>query len=184
MKFLSWQYCTHILPYVNARRLTCPWGHGSSCLETLQNLLVKNIWCKPLDKDFTTTILLSHPMAHGVPGPGNGSGPQLQPKPQLRQCQTQNPLCWAGDQTRVPVLQRQCQFHCTTVGTSLFFFWPHFTTRGSSWARDQICAIAATWPLQWQCWILNPLCHKGTPYNSHLKLVQATKGRHGGSQEN
>ena len=37
-----------------------------------------------------------HPMAHGAPRPGIRCEPQLQPKPQLRQHQTVNPLCQLG----------------------------------------------------------------------------------------
>ena len=34
---------------------------------------------------------------------------------------------------------------------------------GSSQARDWTHATVAMWATQWQLWILNPLCHKGTP---------------------
>ena len=44
---------------------------------------------------------------------------QLQPKPQLWQCQILNPLCWARNQTFVLAPPRHRQSHCTTVGTPL-----------------------------------------------------------------
>ena len=63
-------------------------------------------------------------MAYGVPGPGIRSKLQLQAMPQLWQCQILNPLCWAGDQTCIPVLQKCRSFHCVIVGTptDVFFF--------------------------------------------------------------
>ena len=61
------------------------------------------------------------PVVHAVPLPGIRSKLQLQPKPQLWQCQIFNPMCQAGDQTGIPVLLRHLQSYCTTAGTP-----PHF----------------------------------------------------------
>ena len=55
-------------------------------------------------------FIFGHPEAHGVPGTGIRSKQQLRPKPQLWRRQILNPLCWAGDQTCVPVLPRH---HCS-----------------------------------------------------------------------
>ena len=41
--------------------------------------------------------------------------PQLQPMLLLRQCWILNPLCWASNQTYIPVLQRCRPSCCTTV---------------------------------------------------------------------
>ena len=46
---------------------------------------------------------------------------------------------------------------------NFFFFLATPSAYGSSWARDQTCAIAVTQPQQWQCGFLNPLSHQGTP---------------------
>ena len=51
-------------------------------------------------------FLLGHPVAYGVPRTGIRSKPQLQTMPQLWQRQILNPLCWAGDLTCIPPLQR------------------------------------------------------------------------------
>ena len=50
-------------------------------------------------------------------GPRSRSKSQLRPMPQLCQCQILNPLCWARDQTCIPVLQSCHQSHCPTVRT-------------------------------------------------------------------
>ena len=45
------------------------------------------------------------------------------------------------------------------------------TACGSSQARNQTRATAVQqWrePLQWKCWILNPLCHNETPKQNHF----------------
>jgi len=59
-------------------------------------------------------------LAYGVPGPGVRSELQLGPKLQLQQSQILNPLCWAGDQTWVSVLQRDCRSSCAIAGTRIF----------------------------------------------------------------
>ena len=59
--------------------------------------------------------------AYGIPRPGIRSELQLQPVPQLWQCQILNPLCWTGDRTCVPTLQRHLWFCCTTVGSPVNF---------------------------------------------------------------
>ena len=46
---------------------------------------------------------------------------------------------------------------------SSFFFLALPAACGISQARDQTCITTATQVLQWQCWILNLLCHKRTP---------------------
>ena len=60
-------------------------------------------------------FILGYLEAYGVPKPGIKSELQLQPKPQLQQCQIPNPLCWAGDGTCIPVLLRYHQSQYTTV---------------------------------------------------------------------
>ena len=79
-------------------------------------------------------------VAYGVPGPGIRSEIQLWLMPQPSQQRILNLLCWAGDWTCVPVLQRPCWFCCTTAGTvenfktwisdseNLSFLW------GAAWA--------------------------------------------------
>ena len=67
------------------------------------------------------------PEAYGVPGPGIGSKPLLQPIPQLQQCQILNLLCGAKDRTFIPGHQRHHQSHCTTEGTpepAILYFMP------------------------------------------------------------
>lgn len=50
---------------------------------------------------------------------GQGSDPSpVVNHAQLQQYQIPNPVCQAGDQSRVPGLQRWCQSCCTTVGTA------------------------------------------------------------------
>ena len=59
--------------------------------------------------------------AYGVSRPGIRSKLQVQPKPQLQQCQILNPLCRAGDQTCVPALPR-CHWSRNTPGTPSLYF--------------------------------------------------------------
>ena len=76
-------------------------------------------------------------------------------------------------------------FHCATIGTPIcvffddshfdrcevlslslslfFFFFPMPVVCGSSWATYQTEPQQWPGPLQWQCQIINPLHHKGTP---------------------
>ena len=65
------------------------------------------------------------PAAYGIPRPGIISQIQLQPKPQLWQCQIPNPLCWAGagtlsqrsqDATDPVVPQRELARKCSYHG--------------------------------------------------------------------
>ena len=60
--------------------------------------------------------------AHGVPRPGIRPEPRSWPRLHLQQHQILNPLCWAGDQTRIPGLPSCHQSWCTTVGTPCFPF--------------------------------------------------------------
>ena len=53
-------------------------------------------------------FFFSHPMAYGV---------RTEFTLRLWQHSTLNPVCWVGDQTCIPVLQRCCSFCCTTAGT-------------------------------------------------------------------
>ena len=64
-------------------------------------------------------FLFGCPTAYGIPRPGIRSGLQFWPILQLWQCQILNPLCWAGDWTHVPALQRCLRSHCDTVGTPI-----------------------------------------------------------------
>ena len=48
-----------------------------------------------------------------------GQGTVLSCSCDLQQFQILNPLCWSGNRTCIPVLQRCCWFCCATVGTSL-----------------------------------------------------------------
>ena len=75
--------------------------------------------CYFLSFFFSFFFFFGCPATYGVPSPGIRSEPQLRLTPQLWQCQTLNPLCWVGDQTCIPVLQRCCQSHCTTLGTPI-----------------------------------------------------------------
>ena len=61
-------------------------------------------------------------MAYGAPGPEIRSKPHLWPMPQLQQLQILSPLCQAGNQTCVPMLQKRRQSRCATAGTVEYFF--------------------------------------------------------------
>ena len=50
---------------------------------------------------FFLFFFIGHPAVYGVPRPGIKSKLELQPMPQLWQCQPLNPLCQAGGGTRV-----------------------------------------------------------------------------------
>ena len=63
------------------------------------------------------------PVAYRVPWPGIRSESQLWPKPQLRQWQILKWLCWAGDQTCVPVLQDTAVLHHNGNSRISFFFF-------------------------------------------------------------
>ena len=60
-------------------------------------------------------------VTYEVPGPGVRSEQQWQPMLQLQRCWIQrwilNPLCWAGDRTHAPALQRCHWSCCATEGT-------------------------------------------------------------------
>ena len=62
-------------------------------------------------------FFLNHPEAYGVQEPGSQSELQLQPTPQLWQCQILNRLCQARARTCSLVLQRHGQSCCAIVGT-------------------------------------------------------------------
>ena len=65
---------------------------------------------------------LASPTAFRVPRPGIRSKPQLRPMLQLWQQWIFDPLCWARNQTCVPVLQRHWWSCCATAGTPTFSF--------------------------------------------------------------
>ena len=66
------------------------------------------------------------PVAYGVPAPGTESKPDLQSTRQLQQRWILNPLCWAGDWTRVP----DCSINPTAPQQELFiWFW---------WGQDMV----------------------------------------------
>ena len=72
---------------------------------------------------------------------------QLQPKLQLWQCQIFNQLCWARDQTCVPVFPRCHQSHCATAGTPLFNCWK--TKLSGSLQRIKLYTVCHYYLLQW-----------------------------------
>ena len=84
---------------------------------------------------FFVCFFFCHPVACGVSRPGIRSEVQLGPKAQLWQCQILNPLCWAGDWTCVPVLQRSHQSHCVTLGAPV----PHIAFIKSFWYILDMC---------------------------------------------
>ena len=45
----------------------------------------------------------------------------------------------------------------------IFFFWPHSQHVDVPRPGTEPMPKQQPEPLQWQCWILNPLCHKGIP---------------------
>ena len=51
------------------------------------------------------------------PGPGTESKLQLQPMPQLQQCQMLNSVYWAGDQTHAAAETTGSPTYCTIAGT-------------------------------------------------------------------
>ena len=59
---------------------------------------------------FFSFFFFGCPEVYGVPRPG------IRSELQLWQCWILNPLCWAGDQTWVPVLPRHCQSCRATAG--------------------------------------------------------------------
>ena len=72
---------------------------------------------------------------------------------------------WDGDSDRA--VQKRDNT-CLERWLSFFFFFLFLAMSaacGSAHARDQTWAIAVAWATQWQCQILNPLCHKRTPSN-------------------
>ena len=90
------------------------------------------------------------------------------------QCQILNPLSEAKDRTCIFRDARQIRFWWATTGTPgsfFFFFLATPVACRSSWARDWTHATAAIQPLQWQCWILNLLSHRGTPKRDLLMPV-------------
>ena len=66
--------------------------------------------------------------------------------------------------------------HPTQAGTSArlqtnIFFWLHL--QHMKIPRPGIEPLPQQWPkaLQWQCWVLNPVCHKRTPKTNIFKIL-------------
>lgn len=57
---------------------------------------------------FFFSLIFGHLEAYGVPGPGDTSEPQLQPKPQQWQCPIPNLLCRPGIEPMSQQLPRRC----------------------------------------------------------------------------
>ena len=92
-----------------------------------ENNCLEAIFCT-----FFFFFIFGYHTAYGVPRPAIRSEVQLQPKPQLQQCEILNPLCWAGDWTWVLELPRCCWFLCD--GNS----WkPHFKYKKESSFKSQ-----------------------------------------------
>ena len=70
-------------------------------------------------------FVFGYPMAYRIPEPRIKYKPELQPIPQLQQCQFLNVLCWVGPRMEPMPPQRQAGSftHCATAGNPILSFF-------------------------------------------------------------